>query len=391
MRDPEGNKSGPATRPQARPALLVKEHEVPLAEGVTVIGRGGSAHISISGSLVSREHARLICTDLRVTVEDAGSRNGVFVNGMRLDSPALLEDGDTLLVGTTQLTFFLTTGDDAAPPRRIAFDEQGNMIALDEVADALTTRTEIRFEDEVDDTLDYDRDELTVQGQRPPAPRMVSALRQIPAPATEPPPAPQTTETLTAADPRPPSAMPLARVRMTKAAARPSSPPRVGPVRSVTPSTSPYAAPPPSTGAYPAVPGQDPMVPVLGVVERMLGRGDVDAATRSLAGNLDKRIDALRHGQALSEALLEQASLAALGLLELSGDPEWFDRVVELHLAAEVPMGHAVLDRATPFVGVVPSASQSRLAEYQNLIRERLGDVEVRVLERCERILALGS
>lgn len=133
------------------------------------------------------------------------------------------------------------------------------------------------------------------------------------------------------------------------------------------------------------------MVPVLGVVERMLGRGDVDAATRSLAGNLDKRIDALRHGQALSEALLEQASLAALGLLELSGDPEWFDRVVELHLAAEASMSHAVLDRATPFVGLVPSASQSRLAEYQNLIRERLGDVEVQVLERCERILALGS
>ncbi len=54
-----------------------------------------------SGNNISRRHASLQLYDGLVVVEDLGSTNGTFVNGIRLESylPEVLGDGDNLQLG----------------------------------------------------------------------------------------------------------------------------------------------------------------------------------------------------------------------------------------------------------------------------------------------------
>lgn len=394
----QGPRPGQNRKPKAVPALLVKEHEVPLADGETLIGRGPEATLSILGSLVSRRHAKLTVCDGRVTAEDAGSRNGVFVNGARLDAPVMLEDGDTLLIGTTQLTFFLGTPDDAPPPKRCVFDEQGNMLPEGELIEDSNTRTAIRFESV--DTVEFDREDVTIQGSRPPAPRVSSAFHAKPV-DTDPPPTPKRDVPLPESGELP-RIQTLGRIRARAApsSAHTAAPPLVGPaVRpgsgSMTPppraisSPPPSASPPPSSATALAA-GNDPLLAALTVIDRMLARGDADAAARALSGHLARRLDSARAGTPLGTELSHTAAFRCLSLLELTGDPSWFDLLVELYTVAGVPMPTAVIDRVTPFAGVVPSTSQQGLTRYQQLIREKLGDVDVEELDACERILSLG-
>jgi hypothetical protein len=74
-----------------------------LTGGTTLLGRGESCHILLDDVLVSRQHARIVL-DEGARVEDAGSSNGVFVNGTRVQS-AELTDGDTLGIGSQRLVF----------------------------------------------------------------------------------------------------------------------------------------------------------------------------------------------------------------------------------------------------------------------------------------------
>jgi pSer/pThr/pTyr-binding forkhead associated (FHA) protein len=75
-----------------------------------VVGRGPGVDISLDDSRVSSRHARIALDDGgeiegdRVIVEDLGSSNGTFVNGMAVDGPTWLAVGDVLLVGVTLLT-----------------------------------------------------------------------------------------------------------------------------------------------------------------------------------------------------------------------------------------------------------------------------------------------
>jgi pSer/pThr/pTyr-binding forkhead associated (FHA) protein len=50
-------------------------------------------------------HARLRAEGERVLVEDAGSKNGTWVNRERQEGPALLKDGDEVLFGTFRAVF----------------------------------------------------------------------------------------------------------------------------------------------------------------------------------------------------------------------------------------------------------------------------------------------
>jgi pSer/pThr/pTyr-binding forkhead associated (FHA) protein len=86
---------------------------MPLGVSV-VIGSGREVDMRLDDSRVSSRHARIALCDggdsgadnqgLRVTVEDLGSSNGTFVNGMAVDGPTWLALGDELLVGVTLLT-----------------------------------------------------------------------------------------------------------------------------------------------------------------------------------------------------------------------------------------------------------------------------------------------
>ena len=74
-----------------------------------VLGRGESCNVRIPDTGVSREHARIFVHNGAVWVRDAGSRNGVVVNGKRIQRPATIGPGDTVSIGETnafQLEWF---------------------------------------------------------------------------------------------------------------------------------------------------------------------------------------------------------------------------------------------------------------------------------------------
>ena len=77
-------------------------------ESEAVIGRGSDCNIRLVDSSVSRVHVRLESRDGRVVMKDVDSRNGTFVNGVRV-SEAELSPGDELGMGSHVLVL---EGDD---------------------------------------------------------------------------------------------------------------------------------------------------------------------------------------------------------------------------------------------------------------------------------------
>lgn len=90
---------------ERRPRLRFLLQEVDLPLGTTLIGRDADCHVTLDDPLVSRRHARILVGSDRTVVEDLGSRNGVFVNGMGVRGAMPLRDGDRLRIGTQQLVF----------------------------------------------------------------------------------------------------------------------------------------------------------------------------------------------------------------------------------------------------------------------------------------------
>ncbi|HEX9878343.1 MAG TPA: FHA domain-containing protein [Gammaproteobacteria bacterium] len=85
---------------------LTGDHPEPyrLDEAVTMIGRGTDCDIRIMTHYVSRQHARILIAEEGAVIEDLGSRNGVFVNAVRVDRH-VLEENDLVTVGDTQFRF----------------------------------------------------------------------------------------------------------------------------------------------------------------------------------------------------------------------------------------------------------------------------------------------
>ena len=71
------------------------------------LGRSPDCHITIEDPLVSRRHAKIVLTDDGPVVRDLGSRNGVLVNGERVDGERALQDGDRIRLGTQELVFYV--------------------------------------------------------------------------------------------------------------------------------------------------------------------------------------------------------------------------------------------------------------------------------------------
>ena len=72
--------------------------EIALDKPSVSLGRSTDSDIVLDGGLPSRNHARLLCTDKGIEVEDLASSNGTFVNETRLDpeKPLLVQPGDKL-------------------------------------------------------------------------------------------------------------------------------------------------------------------------------------------------------------------------------------------------------------------------------------------------------
>jgi len=80
-------------RGQNAGARLVLDH------ASVVLGRSFECQLQLQDPGVSRRHAELITVNGDFRIEDLGSRNGTFLNGLRLTAPALLKDGDRIGLG----------------------------------------------------------------------------------------------------------------------------------------------------------------------------------------------------------------------------------------------------------------------------------------------------
>ncbi|HTY41861.1 MAG TPA: FHA domain-containing protein [Thermoanaerobaculia bacterium] len=89
--------------------LLWGSREIALADGENILGRGADSLVWIDAQSVSRRHARLVIASGLATLEDLGSKNGTFVNGIRLTAPVALRDGDELRVGSIPMTLKIHT------------------------------------------------------------------------------------------------------------------------------------------------------------------------------------------------------------------------------------------------------------------------------------------
>lgn len=68
------------------------------------LGRDPASDVFLNDMTVSRTHAVVECEADVVTVKDAGSLNGTYVNGEIVES-AVLKGGDVVQIGTFQMVF----------------------------------------------------------------------------------------------------------------------------------------------------------------------------------------------------------------------------------------------------------------------------------------------
>ncbi len=78
-----------------------------LDQHLLTVGRDPSSDIVINDPQVSRQHARIMRRGSLMVIEDLGSTNGTFVNGMRLTVPHTLANGDVVGLGdVVTLTYY---------------------------------------------------------------------------------------------------------------------------------------------------------------------------------------------------------------------------------------------------------------------------------------------
>ena len=113
-----------------------------------VIGRAEPFPVFQDDVTISREHAVVVATPAGVSLKDLGSRNGVLVNGRRLEryEEVPLAPGDEVLVGRTTVRW-LREGEnepplggpagEAAAPQQVTVDREGRSdTRLDQVVPA---------------------------------------------------------------------------------------------------------------------------------------------------------------------------------------------------------------------------------------------------------------
>lgn len=87
---------------------------VAVVGAVTTIGRANSNDVVLGSPLASRRHAVLVVEGPFVTLRDAGSRNGTYVNGRRIDVQVLAH-GDTIAIGDYMMRFLAADQEAVSP------------------------------------------------------------------------------------------------------------------------------------------------------------------------------------------------------------------------------------------------------------------------------------
>jgi predicted component of type VI protein secretion system len=93
--------------------LRYQAHDLELPVGEFVVGRSTECQLSLDDPLVSRRHGMLKVSVDKVTVQDLGSRNGVLVNGVKIEGERELSPGDKVSIGSQEMVLHLA--DESTP------------------------------------------------------------------------------------------------------------------------------------------------------------------------------------------------------------------------------------------------------------------------------------
>jgi hypothetical protein len=86
--------------------LRYQAHDIELPLGEFLVGRSAECQLALDDPLVSRKHAAIRVRKDGVTIEDLGSRNGVMVNGVKLEGPRAVNDDDRITIGGQDLRVY---------------------------------------------------------------------------------------------------------------------------------------------------------------------------------------------------------------------------------------------------------------------------------------------
>jgi len=92
-------------------------------EGENIIGRQ-SRTVQLNDGTVSRQHARISGNNGAWMLEDFGSANGTYINGVRVKKPVSLKRGDQIRCGSSLLVF----GGAGAALAAVDVDEEGRLV-----------------------------------------------------------------------------------------------------------------------------------------------------------------------------------------------------------------------------------------------------------------------
>ena len=95
-------------------SLVGKRYPIP-RDGSVRVGRADDNQVVLRDDGVSRFHAEVLDKEGTLWLQDAGSRNGVFVNGNRVVGHQTLKVGDRIAIALTEFELRWNEPDRATP------------------------------------------------------------------------------------------------------------------------------------------------------------------------------------------------------------------------------------------------------------------------------------
>ena len=315
--------------------LRYLHHDLELTEGEFAVGRNASCQLSLDDPLVSRRHALLVVTGNQVTVQDLGSRNGVLVNGERIEGVVALTEGDRILIGAQEMTLVESSGDNPQPKRSRTLNRTMPKLPVGEPSSEENRRMATH-------------DPSSQQNRRP-----IITSQPSPAFSTAPPEG-AGSGTGSGANPVLDGDSDVSMIRR-----------------------------------------QDAFTLLTGVADKALAMGRAAEAERILASPLADVIEASRAGKKLTPGLVDQAARFSAKLATATGKGTWADYVVELYSAQMRPIPAPVIDELYNALRRVASVDLHRLRSYIESLKADASSYGpgdrflIQRLEGLERLAAL--